>query len=54
MEVKNKKCFIHITPHETKGWEFELRGECRDTLMFVENLPPSKRRYLERRLNIRD
>ena len=54
MDVQDKKCFIHIIPHDVKGWEFELRGECKDTLMFVENLPPSKRQYLERRLNIRD
>ena len=46
------RCEVRVLPHPVKGFELELKGDCSNTLKVIEDLPPRKRGYLNRRLRI--
>jgi hypothetical protein len=49
MSENSKKCDIRIVPKGTDDWTLELSGDCGETQKLIENLPPRRSRYLERR-----
>ena len=46
------RCEIKFVPKGKSDWELELSGNCDNTLKVIEDLPPRKRGYLNRRLRI--
>jgi hypothetical protein len=50
--TENDRCEISVLPHQVKGFELELKGDCADSLKVIEGLPPRKRGYLNRRLRV--
>ncbi len=49
-----KPCNVewHLDPVD--GWKLRLTGDCAETLEQIESLPPRKRQYLKRRIEVED
>lgn len=47
-------CKLELIKDESLGWKLCLKGNCEATLQVIEDMPPRRRRYLERRLEIED
>jgi len=47
-----KRCKYDWQLHPVKGWTLKLSGDCDETLKQIETLPPRKRQYLKRRIEI--
>ena len=47
-----KRCKVEWKLHPVKGWELKLSGDCGETLEQIESLPPRKREYLMRRIEV--
>ena len=52
MPDQSDRCEIKVGPQRFKCVEFEMSGDCTETLKIIEDLPPRKRRYLKRRVKI--
>ncbi len=52
--MSTPKCKITWREDGPLGWKLNLKGDCEDTLQAMENLPPRRRRYLARRLEIEE
>jgi hypothetical protein len=53
MSEKKDKCNISYIEDNVTGWKLRLEGKCDDIVEKVNDLPASKRRYLERRLLVK-
>ena len=49
-----EQCKLEWKLHPVKGWEMKLTGDCDETLEQIESLPPRKREYLLRRIEVED
>ncbi len=49
-----KLCKYEWQLDPVKGWKLKLSGDCGDTLEQIEALPPRKRQYLKRRIEVED
>ena len=49
-----EKCELDWKLDPVKGWKLKLSGDCTETLEQIESLPPRKRQYLKRRIEIED
>ena len=49
-----KQCKTDWQFDPVKGWKLKLSGDCGETLEEIEALPPRKRDYLKRRIEVED
>ena len=54
MSEKKDKCGISYVEYPVTGWRLELEGNCGEVVEKVDNLPPGKKRYLKRRMVIKE
>jgi hypothetical protein len=49
-----ESCKLELVKNESLGWKLSLKGDCEATLQAIKNMPPRRRRYLERRIEIEE
>ena len=50
--MEKPKCNLKIEPDPILGWKVLATGDCSKELSFLGDVPPGRRRYLERRLKL--